>query len=131
MIAGVPTGSGQKGGRNGRIYSAPRGNRRRLRGERPLVVRAIVDEDVELRTSIADGITQGVEALAGDRNRVAVVAGLPHPLAPVAAHRFEFHLHRCRLSQLVHVALSSNVACLRPAASGIAMPVPFTDAWSS
>src|SRR5688572_16804592 len=101
----------------------------RIRGrgsgrERPVVVVVrVVDEDVELRAGVADGVAERIEALAGDRDGIALVPRLPHPLAPVTAHRFELDLHR-RLSQVLHLLSPSPATCLRPAATRTAMPMP-------
>ena len=49
----------------------------------------------DLRARIAHCLGQGLESLAGDRDRVALlVARLPHPLAAVAADRHELDLER-------------------------------------
>src|SRR5688572_11071146 len=60
-----------------------------------VVVIGVVRPAADLDSRVPDRVVERVEPLTRDRDRVAVVAGLPHPLTAVAAHRDELDLE-CR-----------------------------------
>src|SRR5437763_3139054 len=92
-----------------RIYVGTSSGRRRT-----LVVAVVVV--AEMLAGVAHGVGQGIEALTGDRDRVALlVPGLPHPLTPMAPHRHELYFHSPGVCKILHV-LGLLPRSLRPTA---------------
>src|SRR5918992_5234662 len=50
-------------------------------------------EAVDLRAGVAQSIAERIETLSGDGDRIALVAGFPHPFTAIAADGNELNLH--------------------------------------